>query len=348
MSDRDSEARHSLAALAPSVLGHGSADALPRASGEFRLSAFHSGERSKRARRQFTGTSVLRLHDARDGEAAVAISDVGSMSLAYVRSSGHDVLVSELQRPNLLVAVTGTLSSQNRNMRIERETEPWILFGRGPRETTVRPAQDAPYQAFVLSMPPQLLGDRLTRLEARGGIICGEASGGDDLHLARLTLALATQLSLSAETALEPRLAEAWTTVLVAQIGRCLDLHLLPGGQAPSDQSHDPSFAYVRRAEELIYEQPIASLREVARSVGVSERTLQTAFRKIRGATPSQVLSQARLHCARRALLDLAGPPTVSEVCSLCGIDHHGRFSRLYKDAFGEYPVTTLKARLRK
>ena len=331
------------------MLSQTGSDKLPTGVGGFQLSAYYSGERSKLARRQFTGKATLNLHDPGDGEAAVAISDIASMSLAYVRSTGHDVALSELQRPNLLVPVTGTLSCRNAHMLFEHKNEPWLLIGRGRRETTVLPAQNAGYQAFVLSIPPQFLGDRLTHLEARGGMLWGDVSRDDDLHLARLTLALAAQVSLSGSgaTAMEPHLANAWETVVVEQMNTCLDAGLGPVVNQPSDHVHDLSLIHVRRAEKLMHERPneIGSLRDIARHVGVSERTLQAAFRMVRGATPTQVLSQARLQCARRALQDTEGPNTVSEVCSLCGIEHHGRFSKLYKEAFGEHPVVTLSSR---
>lgn len=349
MFDPNAHSPKPLFEFAPRVLSQSGSDTLPTGVGGFQLSAYYSGERSKLARRQFTGKATLNLHDPEDGEAAVAISDIASMSLAYVRSTGHDVALSELQMPNLLVPVTGTLSCRNAHMLFERKNEPWLLIGRGIRETTVLPAKNAGYQAFVLSIPPQLLGDRVKRVEARGGMVCGDVSRDDDLHLARLTLALAAQVCLSGSggTAMEPRLAKAWTTVIVEQMNACLDACLGTGVREPSDQGHDLSLIHVQRAEELMHERPneIGSLRDVAQHVGVSERTLQAAFRKVRGATPTQVLSQARLQCARHALLHREGPNTVSEVCSMCGIEHHGRFSKLYKEAFGEYPVVTLASR---
>ncbi|MFD0982552.1 helix-turn-helix transcriptional regulator [Tropicimonas aquimaris] len=347
MSDPIAQVSKPLAGLAPRVLCKTARDRLPKGLGGFRLSSYYSNERSKLSRRQFTGKATLNLHNPRDGEAAVAISDIGSLSLAYVKSTGHDVVLSELQRPNLLVPVKGTLSSRNEHVQFERKDEPWILIGRGTRETTVLPDPEAHYEAFVLSMPSQRLGDRLSRLEARGGMVWGDASKDQDLHLARLTLALATQVALAGKREIEANLADAWTTVLIGQINSCLEAFLGPASRQPPGRVHALSLTYVRKAEELIYERPdeIGSLRDIARHVGISERTLQTAFRKVRGATPTQVLSQARLQCARRALLDRNGPTTVSDVCQMYGIEHHGRFSKLYKEVFGEQPVATLTSR---
>ncbi|MDV7145844.1 helix-turn-helix transcriptional regulator [Tropicimonas sp. TH_r6] len=347
MFDPIAQVSNPMAGFAPCVLSEAADGGLPKEIGGFRLSSYYGNQKTKLSRRQFTGKATLTLHNPTGGEAAVAISDIGSLSLAYVRSTGHDVVLSELQRPNLLVPVKGTLASRNEHMRFERKDEPWILIGRGTRETTVLPDRDARYEAFVLSLPSQPLGDRLARMEARGGMVWGDMSRNADLHLARLTLALATQVSLTGAREIEKHLADAWTTLVIEQMNACLDTFLGPAAREPLGQEQDLCLTYVRKAEALIFERPdqIGSVRDIARHVGVSERTLQAAFRKVRGAPPMQVLSQARLHCARRALLDRNGPTTVSDVCLMCGIEHHGRFSKLYKDVFGENPVATLQSR---
>ncbi len=331
----------------PDVLGSTGENGLPQGLGCFQLSSFYSGPDSRLSRRQFTGRADLRLHIPKDGEADVAVGVVGLMSLAYVRSTGHDVVVPELQRPNLLVPVAGTLSSRNGHTSFALDGNPWVLFGRGTRETTVHSENGPPYQAFVLSMPTQYLGNRLASVEERGGMIWGSPATGNDVHLVRLVLALATQMALSGKLGTETRVADAWTTLIIAQLNACLDVTL--GSRVPERPRRpaDGASLYVRRAEDLIanHLSEISSLRDIAMQVGISERTLQAAFRKIRGATPSQILSQERLQCARRALLDPDGPDTVSEACAACGIQHHSRFSKLYREAFGEYPLATLSAR---
>ena len=342
-----SEAANRTEKLAPNVLNLGSKDGLPTGIGGFRISSQYSGEQSKLMRRQFTGKANLRLHDLINGEATVAISDIALLSLAYIRSTGHDVALSELQKPNLLVPVSGTLVSRNGQILFSLKQEPWLFFGRGKRETNTFPGKEGFYEAFVLSLPPHLVGDRLKRVEAQGGMLWGDASRDKDLHLTRLTLALATHMVLSGGATQENRLAEAWSRIVVEQINNCIDTCLRLETSDGPESNPDPATLHVQKAEELINGRPhmISSLRDIAVHVGVSERTLQTAFRKVRGDTPMQVLSQARLLCARRALLDSEGPKTVSEVCMMCGIDHHGRFSKQYKEAFGEIPAMTLHSR---
>lgn len=347
MFDPVADTSNQVSRLAPNVLSQTPGNELPTGLGGFRISSHYNSKRSKLMRRQFTGKATLNLHDPVDGVATVAMSDIGLLSIAYIKSTGHDVALSELQRPNLLVPVSGTLSTRNTLMKFERKDEPWLFVGRGKRETETYPGNQDHYEAFVLSMPPQVLGDRLKEVEAQGGMIWGDPSRNTDLHLARLTLALASQVALSRHPTLEKPLADAWGAVVVAQIKDCIDTCLGLAAAEYTDTATDPAIYNVRRAEEFIFERPnaIKSLRDIAVYAGVSERTLQAAFRKVRGATPMQVLAQARLQCARRALVDSEGPKTVSDVCSMCGIEHHGRFSKQYREVFGENPIVTLNSR---
>ena len=332
---------------APTAAPTDGEDAIPSGKGAFRRSAFYSGTHEALRRRQFTGRADLDLHDTTHGRAAVAICDIGLMNLAYIRSTGHDVELTEMQRPNLLVRVVGTVSSQNERARFDDPGAPWVLMGRGHRKTRVCASDRADYEAFVLSVPASFLGHRLDDLEAQGGFIGGDPASADDMHLARLTLALATQMTLSHDVLTTDRVASAWATILAEQINRCLETRTRRGPAKPPIDVPELTLSYVRSAEAMIYQRPeeVGGIRDLADHVGVSERTLQKAFRDVRGATPSQVLSLAKLNRARQALTDRDGPDSVSEVCRMCGIEHHGRFGRQYRDLFGELPVATLNAR---
>jgi len=85
---------------------------------------------------------------------------------------------------------------------------------------------------------------------------------------------------------------------------------------------------------------------DLCQVAGVSERSLQYAFRSILGMTPMAYLIRLRLHRARRALL-LArrGSTTVSVEALNCGFWHFGEFSRAYRQCFGELPSATLRRR---
>jgi len=78
-------------------------------------------------------------------------------------------------------------------------------------------------------------------------------------------------------------------------------------------------------------------------AAGVSERTLEYAFKAVLGLTPVAYLIRLRLHRVRQALLAAPrGSTTVSAEALRWGFWHFGEFSRAYKDCFGELPSDTL------
>lgn len=83
---------------------------------------------------------------------------------------------------------------------------------------------------------------------------------------------------------------------------------------------------------------------ELCEAAGVSERTLQYAFKELLGMSPTAYLNQLRLHRVRQILrsADYVST-TVSKEATRCGFWHFGDFSRAYKECFGESPSDTLR-----
>jgi transcriptional regulator GlxA family with amidase domain len=78
------------------------------------------------------------------------------------------------------------------------------------------------------------------------------------------------------------------------------------------------------------------TVREVARTVGWSERTLRRRFWQDTGMTWRQYLLHARL---LRAMAMLAEPePSVLEVATAVGFGSPGAFARSFRAAVGETP----------
>jgi AraC-like DNA-binding protein len=101
----------------------------------------------------------------------------------------------------------------------------------------------------------------------------------------------------------------------------------------------------IRRAEEFIRSrvgQPVA-LHEVADAAGCSVRNLQLGFRKFRDMTPAAAIRQARLEAARHVLTRGEGVGSVIEIAFQFGFTNPGRFSGLYKAAFGVSPAEVLR-----
>jgi len=83
---------------------------------------------------------------------------------------------------------------------------------------------------------------------------------------------------------------------------------------------------------------------DLCEAAGVSERTLQYAFKEVMGMTPVAFLTRLRLHRVRHALRTATqASTTVTTEALRWGFWHFGDFSRAYKDCFGELPSDTLR-----
>lgn len=102
----------------------------------------------------------------------------------------------------------------------------------------------------------------------------------------------------------------------------------------------------MRRAVAYVDEhaaEPI-TVADVALAVGVSVRSLQTAFRRHLGETPTQYLTRARLSGARAELRRAHPGASVRAVAHRWGFAHAGRFAQRYTAEYGETPSQTLRA----
>jgi AraC-like DNA-binding protein len=104
---------------------------------------------------------------------------------------------------------------------------------------------------------------------------------------------------------------------------------------------------YVRRAEEYLrdnYARKI-SMGELAKTCGVSTRTLHYGFAKFRDHSPAERLRAIRLMQARHAIIEarISGHK-IAEIAKLVGYDNKSQFSRDYKAHFHESPSETLRA----
>jgi AraC family ethanolamine operon transcriptional activator len=122
------------------------------------------------------------------------------------------------------------------------------------------------------------------------------------------------------------------------------------GDLVPSrgDRTRRSRSQIVRRAEEYSLARNGADLcvSDLCRVAGVSERTLDYAFKEVMGLTPVAYLTRLRLHRVRKALLAATpGSTTVSAQALTWGFWHFGEFSRAYRACFGELPSQTLQRR---
>ena len=102
----------------------------------------------------------------------------------------------------------------------------------------------------------------------------------------------------------------------------------------------------VAAATEIMRERTGARLTitEIARQVGVSERSLQLAFRRHLGVSPREQLRDLRLDQVRHELLATsAEDKSVSRIAADWGFAHLGRFAASYRQKFGENPSRTAR-----
>jgi AraC family transcriptional regulator, ethanolamine operon transcriptional activator len=113
-----------------------------------------------------------------------------------------------------------------------------------------------------------------------------------------------------------------------------------------SDRTRQAHSVIVKSAEELAMARvgEHLSVTDLCRAAGVSERTLEYAFRDVMRLTPVAYLIRLRLHRVREGLLaSTHGTTTVTTEAVNWGFWHFGEFSHAYKECFGELPSDTLR-----
>lgn len=138
---------------------------------------------------------------------------------------------------------------------------------------------------------------------------------------------------------LQPLESLLLTTLLVTQPSTCTpELH-----RAPALRRNRT----VRRAVDHLEANLRDDVRvaEVAAAAGVTERTVQRAFRETLDQTPLQYLRDRRLEEARNQLLrlDAGSGTTIADVAHDWAFTNPGRFAAAYRHRFGETPAATLR-----
>jgi AraC-like DNA-binding protein len=128
---------------------------------------------------------------------------------------------------------------------------------------------------------------------------------------------------------------------LLASLGMASDFE-----PSRSDETRQAYSRIVKIAEDhaLSHAGDHLHVTDLCKAAGVSERTLENAFKDVMGTTPVAYLIRLRLHRVRKALLAAThGTTTVSAEALDWGFWHFGEFSRAYKECFGELPSDTLR-----
>lgn len=282
----------------------------------------------KRGRRYF-----LRWHQA----------DRGATSLSYARTSSalaidcgpvsdtYRITLHEAGRLRHVIDGRQTVSSPKTavlhapGQELSLETEPFALLILTFEGGFVRrafehrrdrlPPSDAWPREFPLSTPP---GQALTAL-TRWTALEFDRPGG----------------------AIAPA-GGAWRHVQQTLLTLFLDCVAAPAAATKAPRA-DLTEARVRLIEDWVaahVSEPIG-VEDLARVAGVSVRSVQTAFQRLRGCTPTQMVTRQRLDAAN-AMLRRGGPEIrVTDVALDCGFFNFGRFAARYRATFGETPSQT-------
>jgi transcriptional regulator GlxA family with amidase domain len=129
-------------------------------------------------------------------------------------------------------------------------------------------------------------------------------------------------------------------TTLLSLFVECLAEQRFRGEEPGSDLSA----VQVRQAEDWIDANlsNAISVDDIAAVVGVTTRALQTAFRRVRGYSPSNAILRRRLERSRAALAAAGHDDTVTKIATDLGFFELGRFAVRYRQEFGEKPSETL------
>ncbi|QCP84706.1 AraC family transcriptional regulator [Cereibacter sphaeroides] len=273
-------------------------------------------------------------------EGRIGITRLGGtpVMLARVRSTGHDITLDEPERLTLLFPWAGRITCSVGDSMTHADGGGVLAFGPNRRRTVVtRPGPAALYRADVLTMPLAGLDETLRTedLAVRRIAPRHDPSAG---AVARIRSRVG--LMLTGAEAAQPLPAAALEATLA---DLAVDLACVLA--QPDRPAASAGARRVRQAIALMraaHAEPI-SIAALARELGCSSRSLQTAFREAGHPTPQEVLAAIRLDAARARLL--SGDSDVTDCALDSGITHLGRFAQAYRQRFGERPKDTLGAR---
>ncbi len=211
----------------------------------------------------------------------------------------------------------------------------------------------AGYESIAFLLPPDVIRAHLRGRHGEGEFHLSDgvrllAPGPDSAHRLygwgrRLIDVAARQPELfdapQAQAAAQAELLE----ILFVTLQSVVQVESLP--HEVTRQSHSRA---VQLAEDYALSHTAERLHvtDLCEAAGVSERTLQYAFRELIGMSPMSYLIRLRLHRVRQSLRAAThGTTTVTTEALRYGFWHFGDFSRAYKKCFGELPSDTLRAR---
>jgi AraC-like DNA-binding protein len=284
----------------------------------------------------FERVERLAFTDRRAGSMRVETLPLGKITLALVRSTGHDIALDERRRASFLLPVSGRLGIDNRRTQLHAGDGGALWLGTGYRTTLVRAPAAAAFAALVALGPGA--SRRQAAMPGRSFAQANEhAEVGALAGYCRYLLGEWSRPDSPLRSQAARRASEALLVDLFGNLGGLDSLRASDGVWTPAER--------VRRAEEIMrdrFDEPL-TIEDLAAEVGLSLRVLQLAFRTHRGISPRGRLNAIRMERAREMLAATRPAASVTDVALACGFAHFGRFASVYRERYGEAPSETLR-----
>ncbi|MEO3414139.1 AraC family transcriptional regulator [Roseovarius sp. CAU 1744] len=263
------------------------------------------------------------------------------INLLDIRSSGHDIELIDNGSLTVMMPHHGFLKVRSEESEFRRPQGGTLAFRPSHRVSRVRRNGTNDFRSFLIKVPMQARAvEGLDLNFNRTGKPEIQVSDAAAVSLSRLLRYVFSVFNQGLEKAM-PAHWHALTEQLVED-----QLRLVLDTASDTDQKMaSGSPRTISKAEAFMQERYDDPLRliDIAAAAGVSQRQLQILFRKTTGETPWTRLSNIRLRNARERLVRAGPEDTVTSIAVGCGISHVGRFSKAYKQMFGELPSETLR-----
>jgi AraC-like DNA-binding protein len=280
----------------------------------------------------FDRVEAFRFAGGRPGSLNIMVLSFDRVTVARVRSVGHDIALTEDDRVTFLAPLAGQISVEAFGGSIAAGSGGALLIGPGHRRTAVRPG-DARHFVGAVAMVSHAASRRRSfgRAFQADGADAAAAAFRDYLRY------LLQEVAKPATPLLRPAALRA-SSALIVDLFAALEAGD-PSASLPAAEAH------VRKAEAIMRacsDEPL-TMQELAHRVGIGLRALQLGFHACRRTMPRAVLTGFRLERARERLLLADAADSVTSIAIDSGFAHFGRFAGAYRARFGETPSETLR-----
>ena len=296
----------------------------------------------------FSRTNGFSFSDPCNGylQTSTATTDKLGIRISRVRSTGHEIDLTELNHSTILLPVQGRL--QARSCRAEhncRQGEA-LLFGPNRRTTRAVSESGERFEANVLLFPTEVL---LANLDAQArektadlletGVTV-HRKDASSVPLVKFCDFLSAAVMNGSAALADRKHVQGLETLLIELYGEYISrLAEKTGGR----KALSAGARYVVKAEEYMrahLDEPL-TVSEIAAAIGVSPRSLQLAFRDVRSAAPREILALMRLQLVHEKLKSDRSAAGVKDIDFECGVVNIGRFASSYRETYGEKPSAT-------